>query len=116
MTEIYYPQKNPDIVLSSNILINTSIERFNSEELLHFLCKLEKYFRLKSLEHTNPFKLGYMFFCDSEELDENGLCKEFSYEKTNEKYTTSIQRLGTCLLYTSPSPRDGLLSRMPSSA
>ena len=25
-------------------------------------------------------------------------------------------RPGTCLLYTSPSPRDGLLSRMPSSA
>ena len=24
--------------------------------------------------------------------------------------------LATCLLYTSPSPRDGLLSRMPSSA
>ena len=32
---------------------------------------------------------------------------------------TSIQiidELYTCLLYTSPSPRDGLLSRMPSSA
>ena len=35
----------------------------------------------------------------------------------------ALQRLGltaaevtTCLLYTSPSPRDGLLSRMPSSA
>ena len=27
-----------------------------------------------------------------------------------------IHRDGTCLLYTSPSPRDGLLSRMPSSA
>ena len=26
------------------------------------------------------------------------------------------QVLGNCLLYTSPSPRDGLLSRMPSSA
>ena len=26
------------------------------------------------------------------------------------------ERLGICLLYTSPSPRDGLLSRMPSSA
>ena len=25
-------------------------------------------------------------------------------------------KLGICLLYTSPSPRDGLLSRMPSSA
>ena len=28
----------------------------------------------------------------------------------------SIQSTLTCLLYTSPSPRDGLLSRMPSSA
>ena len=27
-----------------------------------------------------------------------------------------VQRLIACLLYTSPSPRDGLLSRMPSSA
>ena len=27
-----------------------------------------------------------------------------------------IERYKTCLLYTSPSPRDGLLSRMPSSA
>ena len=27
-----------------------------------------------------------------------------------------VQYLRTCLLYTSPSPRDGLLSRMPSSA
>ena len=26
------------------------------------------------------------------------------------------ERVCTCLLYTSPSPRDGLLSRMPSSA
>ena len=31
--------------------------------------------------------------------------------------TVSLEVLGTpCLLYTSPSPRDGLLSRMPSSA
>ena len=28
----------------------------------------------------------------------------------------SLMRLTDCLLYTSPSPRDGLLSRMPSSA
>ena len=27
-----------------------------------------------------------------------------------------ISQIGSCLLYTSPSPRDGLLSRMPSSA
>ena len=28
----------------------------------------------------------------------------------------NINQFNTCLLYTSPSPRDGLLSRMPSSA
>ena len=28
----------------------------------------------------------------------------------------SLAMVGVCLLYTSPSPRDGLLSRMPSSA
>src|SRR5664279_2966030 len=30
--------------------------------------------------------------------------------------TSAIKQFWTCLLYTSPSPRDGLLSRMPSSA
>ena len=32
------------------------------------------------------------------------------------KQDTAIGIMYTCLLYTSPSPRDGLLSRMPSSA
>ena len=31
-------------------------------------------------------------------------------------YSEDITRIDVCLLYTSPSPRDGLLSRMPSSA
>ena len=31
-------------------------------------------------------------------------------------YKVDMSREITCLLYTSPSPRDGLLSRMPSSA
>ena len=37
--------------------------------------------------------------------------------RTDTKSTPlSINTRGNCLLYTSPSPRDGLLSRMPSSA
>ena len=32
------------------------------------------------------------------------------------KINLDVQCIYTCLLYTSPSPRDGLLSRMPSSA
>ena len=49
-----------------------------------------------------------------------------SYENTLESFDYSIGlgckyietdvQLSSCLLYTSPSPRDGLLSRMPSSA
>ena len=41
------------------------------------------------------------------------------YEGVEEPYTVQgfdVQDPDTCLLYTSPSPRDGLLSRMPSSA
>ena len=34
----------------------------------------------------------------------------------NKWFDILIVKYGICLLYTSPSPRDGLLSRMPSSA
>ena len=37
-------------------------------------------------------------------------------EMKNEVLPKNILMIGPCLLYTSPSPRDGLLSRMPSSA
>ena len=40
-------------------------------------------------------------------------CNVASYVGT---HTLRINVMGFCLLYTSPSPRDGLLSRMPSSA
>ena len=33
-----------------------------------------------------------------------------------QKIETYLNQISSCLLYTSPSPRDGLLSRMPSSA
>ena len=38
----------------------------------------------------------------------------FGYE--HKPIPVKIDTNGDCLLYTSPSPRDGLLSRMPSSA
>ena len=37
-------------------------------------------------------------------------------QKTSEDGSDQQQATPNCLLYTSPSPRDGLLSRMPSSA
>ena len=49
-------------------------------------------------------------------LSENGIAVETfdSAKKVIKKLETENPSL--CLLYTSPSPRDGLLSRMPSSA
>ena len=49
--------------------------------------------------------------------ERNKVQKEIDYLR-NQKITLEDEktRLKTCLLYTSPSPRDGLLSRMPSSA
>ena len=52
-------------------------------------------------------------------LEETSATKENTEEKPNiEKEFKKIKVIKpeTCLLYTSPSPRDGLLSRMPSSA
>ena len=37
-------------------------------------------------------------------------------QATGEAWPLNVGQVYTCLLYTSPSPRDGLLSRMPSSA
>ena len=49
------------------------------------------------------------------ELEQPGVLEEISAWK--EKWPECFVALSvTCLLYTSPSPRDGLLSRMPSSA
>ena len=42
--------------------------------------------------------------------------KHFNYDITNRELHYLLHCHISCLLYTSPSPRDGLLSRMPSSA
>ena len=44
------------------------------------------------------------------EEDQTKMLKELNYQSLDDLIDS------TCLLYTSPSPRDGLLSRMPSSA
>ena len=46
-------------------------------------------------------------------LDVNSLCVVVS---GGDRVKQAVSQVVNCLLYTSPSPRDGLLSRMPSSA
>ena len=61
---------------------------------------------------------GFVFYTNLEsqkgnELKENPKAAMCFHWKS---LLRQIRISGTCLLYTSPSPRDGLLSRMPSSA
>ena len=41
---------------------------------------------------------------------------ELVLNEATKRKSSSVAGFNACLLYTSPSPRDGLLSRMPSSA
>ena len=43
-------------------------------------------------------------------------CSSVYIDETQRTSDVAFDGVWTCLLYTSPSPRDGLLSRMPSSA
>ena len=74
---------------------------------------------LSSIRHLIiSYKLGLM----GGSLDrtyEEGRSMDSSYSENNHSdgmFPYSEGNVYTCLLYTSPSPRDGLLSRMPSSA
>ena len=49
-------------------------------------------------------------------IKENGFDTRLGKLLQELKAQSTVDSTQTCLLYTSPSPRDGLLSRMPSSA
>ena len=61
----------------------------------------------KPIDHTDVTQSQSMTVTDDLTVDTSTL----KVDSTNNRVG-----IGTCLLYTSPSPRDGLLSRMPSSA
>ena len=67
--------------------------------------------RLMSSTDIKKYELGLKEFKDSIGKKENPFFKWFKLPKALMRKLPE-----TCLLYTSPSPRDGLLSRMPSSA
>ena len=66
--------------------------------------------RFFELEQTEIFKKSWLFAGHLDEIPEPGCYMK--WEQAGEP----VVLVHTCLLYTSPSPRDGLLSRTPSSA
>ena len=62
---------------------------------------------IKSLQHhPSP----YLIFCKDDGVEWMNQSAQYVFD------TTEISDIGICLLYTSPSPRDPVSSRMPSSA
>ena len=65
--------------------------------------------KIKIMEENKMAKLTTAEFIEA--------IKELSVLELNDLVKACEEEFGvSCLLYTSPSPRDGLLSRMPSSA
>ena len=66
---------------------------------------------------SNTFTLDYKVGgVDQPQIDSSATPTIFTVDRLIDLTVTSNGPNNTCLLYTSPSPRDGLLSRMPSSA
>ena len=66
--------------------------------------------------NVNPQRQIYHCFGCHASGDVFKFVQEYEHVEFIEAVERLAERAGICLLYTSPSPRDGLLSRMPSSA
>ena len=108
-------QAFPDLIIKFAI-------QDNPKGISHALSKAEQYIRTGD---TVIFVLGDNFFeenlikeIDFNKFSDEGGCIIFTTKVTNpnEFGVASVDDLGNCLLYTSPSPRDLSTSRMPSSA
>ena len=66
--------------------------------------------------NADNIPLGELTDLDQTALDNLAARQEAMLERTIAWSKVNTGSYNTCLLYTSPSPRDGLLSRMPSSA
>ena len=76
-----------------------------------------KFYDADTTNSSNPFSLNRVARVKSPVLDVTPRAKSTTGVMAPYRPPTTMNHnLSSCLLYTSPSPRDGLLSRMPSSA
>ena len=68
----------------------------------------------RGTQYSDECLRKWQFSCWNDISAEEGIAKASKHPRWNEALKLAYYK--PCLLYTSPSPRDGLLSRMPSSA
>ena len=114
--DIYYPWLLQMLKLSNfrlKDITGVCIASVVPETLLNIKSLIKKYFDVKSLVvGEKNFDIGIKVNIDNpNEAGADRLVNSFAAAKLNLSPAIII-----CLLYTSPSPRDATLSRMPSSA
>ena len=90
------------------------IETLEETTSLSLLELDTKTFQVRDVDNLDRFKSGFFVDDFRDSLRQDPLTKGFSIVDVG-VFTTAVD-LYTCLLYTSPSPRDSRRSRMPSSA
>ena len=101
--------------------VRNKFGKFNKDDLTN-IWNEEKYLNMRDelLQLMIRFKLCYKIpgtsqtYITPQLLTENQ--SEYDWDENNNLILRYTYEFMPCLLYTSPSPRDGLLSRMPSSA
>ena len=94
--------------------------QFDYETTRIYFATTHKLYRASNLNHdTTSIRAGFSFYEADYDQTQPWFILETKY--TNQisdkiEVTPMLRLINNCLLYTSPSPRDGLLSRMPSSA
>ena len=108
--------KIPDLLVNCNANINSSSEKLSVSgmSLLSAGSDSAASLYVKNTSTTTDTFQPYIYLSDP-----GGNRAGFGVETSTARLKINSQNnmlFTTCLLYTSPSPRDGLLSRMPSSA
>ena len=102
-------------------MLNSISQSSSINNLIVFEMDSLQYYWSKVLEKKLPIARQKFFDWRSEQ-DSSALLEELSSDLSASSPEAELIKLKlldlliSCLLYTSPSPRDGLLSRMPSSA
>ena len=77
--------------------------------------KLHRIIEMDHIIRSNRYP-NAQFFCARFDIKPRTVYEDVEYFRNTLCAPLAYSRSKGCLLYTSPSPRDGLLSRMPSSA
>ena len=112
-----YPINVIDVGSSTGVFRIVNNTEKSGAGISFWVTDADNWWGLASKEVPAPYTYYYSCNCYTYSYDCN--CRDTSYQScTGGTYQCNCVTGGPygCLLYTSPSPRDGLLSRMPSSA